>query len=689
MATDPVCGMFVNEHADGLTLIRDNRTYYFCSTTCLRQFAEPRRELSRLRRRLEVAWPLSVAIVLLTYVVPVAGGPWLVFVLASVVQVYAGSPFYRGTFDAVRNRVWNMDVLIAVGTSVAYGYSVAVLLLVPVPGAYYFDASALILTLILTGNYLEHRIRERAGGALQTLQELLPATATVVRDGREVATPVAEVRVGDLLRVRPGERFAADGIVREGRSSVAEALVTGESLPVSKGPGDRVIAGTVNGAGRLGVEATQVGSDTFLAEIGRLITEAETSRIPLQRLADRVAAVFVPAVLVLATAGAFAWFAFGGAGGTLAVLVFVSVAITACPCAFGLATPAALLVGTGRAAEEGILFKGQDSIERASQVDIVLSDKTGTLTRGTPSLTDIVPAPAVTQEGLLALAAGIEAGDSHPLGRAVVASAERRGVPPSPVTDVTVDPGRGVRGHVGTEAVAVLAGATTEESGVELGALAPSASALAAEGKAWSVVLRGGRPQGVLGFLDEVAPGVPEAVRAIRSDGIEVVMVTGDHETAARRVADEVGISEVHSRMTPEDKLGLIRRLQSEGHRVAYVGDGINDAPALTQADLGIAIGAGTDVAREAGGVVLVRPDFRGVALALRIGRRTVRKVRGNFVWALGYNAVLLPIALGALVPLFGTAVFRVLPFTGAIAMALSSTLVVLNSYSLRWVALR
>ncbi len=689
MATDPVCGMFVEERTSELKLVRENRTYYFCSTRCLREFSQPERELARLRVKLAIGWPLSVLIIVLTYAYHFPDWPWVAFALASVVQFYPGLQFFRSTADALRARSWNMDVLIAVGTTVACLYSAAALFLPrSLPQAFYFDASSLIITLILTGNYLEHLTRERARGALRKLKELLPTTASVIRNGIETEVPVSEVLVGDRFRVRPGAYFPTDGTILEGRSSAVEAVLTGESLPVEKGPGSPVIAGAVNGEGLLLIEANKVGEDTFLAQIGQLVAEAETSRVPLQQLADRIAAIFVPVVFVLAVGASLGWFLFG-VGLTVSLLVFVSVVITACPCAFGIATPAALVVGTGRAANEGILFKGRDSLERASTVDVVLTDKTGTLTRGLPALTDIIPAPGVTEVELLALAGGIEAGSEHPLAKAVVEGVRERHVQTIRVEDTRADPGKGVRATVSGVPVAVLQGRAVREAGIDLGGMSSAADRLAAEGKAWSVVVRDGRSIGLLGFFDDVAPGVADSVRALAQDGIAVVMVTGDHEAAARAVAGQVGILEVHSGMTPQDKLGQIRVHQSKGERVAYVGDGINDAPALAAADLGIAIGAGTDVAREAGGVVLIRSDFRGVALALRVGRRTVRKVRGNLLWALGYNAILLPVAMGVLVPVFGLGMYEVLPITGALAMALSSTSVVLNSISLRWVSLR
>ena len=685
MATDPICGMFVEERGAELRLVRDNRTYFFCSSHCLQEFAQPEQALRRLRRKLAVAWPLSVAVLLITYVLPVPDDPWLALVLASIVQWYPGLQFFVSTRDAIRSRIWNMDILIAVGTTAAYGYSVAVVLLPGhLPPTLYFDASTLIVTLILTGNYLEHLTRERARGALRGLGELLPSTAFVVRDGREVEVPVSEVVPGDRFRVRPGGRFPTDGTVVEGHSSVNEALLTGESLPVEKGPGATVIAGSTNAEGLITVTATSVGADTVLAQIGQLVTEAETSQVPLQRLADRIAAAFVPVVFGLATIAAVGWFVLG-AGFTVALLVFVSVAITACPCAFGIATPAALVVGTGRAAEEGVLFKGRDSLERASRVDLVLTDKTGTLTVGRPSLTDRIPLPGVASDELLEVAAAVENGSEHPLARAVVTAAEAVGIPLRPATEVRSDPGKGVRGLLDGVPVAVVQSKAAEAEGAALGPLRSEADRLTQQGKAWSVVLREHRPLGILGFSDAVAPGVSDAVLALRRDGIEVMMVTGDHRLAAEATAREVGIGEVHADMAPQAKLELIRKFQSEGRQVAYVGDGINDAPALAAADLGIAIGAGTEVARESGGVILIRPGFGGVSEALHIGRRTVRKVRGNLTWAVGYNVVLLPVAMGALVPLLGLRVYAFLPITGALAMGLSSTIVVLNSLSLRW----
>jgi P-type Cu+ transporter len=689
MATDPICGMWVEERPTSLHLVRENRTYYFCSETCLHQFAEPEQEQRRLLRRLAVAWPLALLVVALTYLSASIDAVVCAAALATVVQFYPGATFYAGTRDALRERTWNMDILIAVGTTTAYGYSLAALALPSVlPHDYYFDASSLIITLILTGNYLEHLTRTRAGSALRRLHQLLPATATVLRAGAERTVPVSEIVIGDRIRVRPGGRVPADGLLREGRTSVDESLLTGESLPIAKGPGDRVLAASVNGEGLIEFEATGVGADTFLAQIGQLLTDSEMSRVPLKRTADRIAAIFVPLVFSLAVIATLFWFFVGGAGFTIALLVFVTVTITACPCAFGIATPAAILVGTGRAAEEGILFRGEDTIERASRVDIVLTDKTGTLTKGRPSLTDARPTAAATENELLSLAASVEFGSEHPLGRAVVEAARARGLHPTEAREVRAEPGAGVRGVVDGRTIEVVRWGSGSLASGGTASLLDLCRALGAEGKTCAAVLQDASPLGILAFRDEVATGVPEAIRGLQEDGIRLVMVTGDSSAAAEAVARALRIGEVHSEMSPAGKLELICRFRAEGHSVAFVGDGVNDAPALAGADLGIAIGSGTDVAREAGGVVLVRSDFRGVALALRIARRTVRKVRGNLTWAVGYNAILLPVAMGALVPLFGLGLYQVLPVAGAVAMGLSSTTVVANSLSLRWVAL-
>jgi P-type Cu+ transporter len=688
MATDPVCGMYVDERTSPLSLMRDNRTYYFCSQHCLAEFSAPESGLARLRRRLIVAWPLAVAAVVFTYVWTPAGAAWAALGAATIVQVYCAGPFYQGAWDALRTRSGNMDLLIASGTTAAYAYSALVLLLPGrLPSATYFDASTLIVALILTGTYLEHLTRHRAGGALRRLREELPSTTVVVRNGVGVTMPTVQVVVGDLVRVRPGERIPVDGIVREGRSSVGEALLTGESLPQVKTRGSPVIAGTVNGDGALDIVAIRVGTDTTLERIVSLLAEAELSQVPLQRTADRIASGFVPLVLAFALVAALAW----GVGTRfsdipLIVLVFVSVVITACPCAFGIATPAALLVGSGRAAEEGIWFKDRDAIERGSKVTLVLTDKTGTLTLGKPKLVEIWSPVSADFDVALRLAAAVEGSSEHPLAQAVTeAATARRLIVPRP-TEVRAIPGVGVEGSV--EGHRVTVGwplTTTGELGPEWEA---GVTLLRRSGRTLSLVQVDGQPAAAFAFEDPISPAAAEGAASLMAEGIDVVMVTGDRLEVAERVARAIGIRTYFAGVTPAGKIERLRSYQADRQVVAFVGDGLNDAPVLAAADLGIAVGTATDVAREAGGIVLARTDFRAVALALRLCRRTVRRVRQNLSWAIAYNLVLLPIAAGALVPVFGFRVYDVLPIVGAAAMGLSSTTVLLNSLSLRWVAL-
>ncbi len=489
-----------------------------------------------------------------------------------------------------------------------------------------------------------------------------------------------------MVRVRPGERIPADGVVTEGHSTIDESLLTGESLPVEKAPGSAVLQGTVNGAGRLDVRVRRRGVDSTLEQIASLLEESELSRIPLQRTADRIGAVFVPLVLGIAVAASMAWgLATRFTAPSLVVLVFVAVVITACPCAFGLAAPAALLVGTGRAAEEGIWFKDRDAIERGARVNLVLTDKTGTLTTAEAEVTDVwVPAwgDAATA---VQLAAAVESGSEHPFARAVLRYAAARALVVPAVRDAQVQPGQGATGVVDGHRVQVVTADPERIPGAEW---ASGLGALRDAGRSVSVVLRDDLPVGLLGFSAPVSDRAAAGVAALRADGIPVIMATGDQPEVAGAVARAVGISEVHARLSPAQKRELLARFQHDGRVVAFVGDGLNDAPVLAAADLGVAVGTATDVAREAGGIVLSGSSFEAVAVALRLCRRTVRRVRQNFAWAIGYNLVLLPIAAGALVPFLGRGIYGVLPILGAAAMGLSSTAVLANSLSLRWTPL-
>jgi P-type Cu+ transporter len=682
MATDPVCGMYVDPRTATLKLVRENRTYYFCAEACLESFAQPEAHRARLARQLAVAWPLALVVVVLTYTTPVAHWGWVALVAAAVVQGYAGAPFYRGLWDAIRSRTGNMDLLIAVATTAAFGYSVVVVV-VPglLPPALYFDASSLILALILTGNYLEIRTRERSTAVLRALRELLPAEAVRVRGAIEERVSLDALSEGDRLRVRPHERVPSDGVVRLGRSWTDESLVTGESGPVPKAPGDRLVGGSRNGDGLLEMEVTAVGGSSFLGEVGRLVTEAEANRMPLRRLADRVAELFAPTILLVALVAAVAWGIVGHAPLGTCVLIFVTVAITACPCAFGIATPAAIAVGAGRAAEAGILFRGEETIERLARADRVLADKTGTLTIGRPRVERVVPETGTSEVELLRIAGALARGSDHPFARAVSTELGRRGIVAGMASELRSLPGIGIDGIVDGQATFFGRPEGAESLGP---ALSEKIRGSDAQGQSVSAVRWGGRWIGALTFADEIAPGTADAVRELAALGVSVELVTGDRRAAADRVATALGITAVHAGLSPADKAALVRQRKSESHVVAFVGDGVNDAAALTEADVGIAIGTGTNVAREAGGVLLLRADFSGVPSAVRIARATVGKVRQNLVWAFGYNAVLLPIAAGALVPWLGLGVYGVLPVVGALAMAFSSTSVVANSLSLR-----
>lgn len=682
MPTDPICGMYVEGSPDDLALTRDNRTYYFCSSSCRTTFADPAHDLRDLARRITFGVPATVLIVLLQYgLLRFTGAEAVAGALALAVQAYLGRPFYQGAWDAIRTRHGNMDLLIAVGSTAAFLYSAAVLVEPGrLPPALYFDASSAILTLILVGNYLERRTRALAADTLKRLRSMLPATVRRLRDGQEEAVPIEAIQPGDRLRVRPGERIPVDGLVRAGGSSVDESIVTGESAPVGKGIGASVVSGSLNGDGQLEIEARSVGEDTFVGQIGRMVSEAEASKVPLQRTADRIAAVFVPTVLGLAFAAALGWTLLGGASPTDGILIFVTVTIIACPCAFGLATPAAIVVGTGRAARDGILFKGHDALEQAARLDRLLTDKTGTLTEGRPTLAEFQTIDAEDPRTLLGLAAGLESASEHPFARAVVAEAARRGIAPVPVEGFRALPGIGVEGLVDGHRVTLgrIGSAPVPDPGRPAGQGVRSEATLAVDG----------RPKAILRFEDRLRPSVPAAIAELRALGIPTVMVTGDREEVARAVARDAGIDAVYAGVPPAGKVEILRRYRSEGGAVGFVGDGLNDAAVLTAADVGIAIGAGTDVAQEAGKIVLLRSGWAEVPLAVRIARRTVRKVRQNLLWALGYNAILLPIAAGVLVPWLGFGIYTVLPILGATAMALSSTLVLLNSLSLRWVRL-
>ena len=697
MATDPVCGMYVDEGTHLTALVRGRR-YYFCSHTCMEAFTAPEKEIRRLKQL--TALSLGIGIPLFVVGFGQGAGWWLVglegptnlvfFLLATPVQFVAGARFYHGTWDAIKNRSANMDVLIALGTTAAWGYS-AVVTFLPLFGVpltdqgTYYDTAAVIIGLILLGKYFEELARGRAGDAIRKLMDLAPRTARVLRDGREEEVPVERVQVDDLVVVRPGERIPVDGTIVEGSSAIDESMITGESISVDKGPGDTAIGATINKAGLLKIRATRVGADTTLNQIIKLVGDAQVARAPIQRLADRVASVFVPAVIAIAVLTFLAWTLAFRETVAQSLSFFIAVLIIACPCALGIATPAAIMVGTGKGAENGLLIKGGEYLEKAHTLTTVVFDKTGTLTKGTPSVTDVIPFGRYTAEEVLRIAASAEKGSEHPLGAAVVRRAAERDLPLDQLEAFEAIPGQGVRakvfGHpilLGNRTLLAGAGLPTAEA-------EPTLARLEADGKTAMLLAVDGQLAGVVGVADTLKDHALEAVRALKRMGAKVLMLTGDNRRTAEAIGREAGVDRVLAEVLPAQKVERIRELQAQGQVVAMVGDGINDAPALAQADVGIALGSGTDVAMEAGGIVLIKDDLRDVVASIQLSRRTVAKIRENLFWAFFYNTALIPLAAGVLATgaLFGLKVV-LNPILAGAAMGFSSVSVVMNSMTLR-----
>ncbi|MEX2246887.1 MAG: heavy metal translocating P-type ATPase [Dehalococcoidia bacterium] len=695
-AKDPICGMVV-DRSTAVTAERGGRVYYFCSTNCLRTFESPETELKAMRTRVTIALAgvLMLAILRAAAFIALAAGatiitwapipalPWMtwgkwLFFIVTPVQFIGGWSFYRGAWTAVRTRSINMDFLIALGTSTAYFYSVAVVFfpsVLPVSvdeRAVYFEVSAVIIAFVLLGKFMEEAIKTRSSAAVRKLLDLRPATARVVRNGAEVEVPAEQIMVDEVVVVRPGEKVPTDGVLVDGSSSIDESLLTGESMPVEKHAGGQVLGGTLNGTGAFSFRATRVGADTALAQIVKLVEDAQATSAPVQRLADSVTRVFVPAVVGVAVLAFAGWWIAGDF--PQALLAFIAVLIIACPCALGIATPAALMVGVGKGAEAGILIRGGDVLERAEKLNTIVFDKTGTLTRGQPNVTDVVAYPPHDEDHVVQLAAAAEAGSEHPLAQAIVRAAEHRGLRSDPVTQFSAIPGHGIEACVGTAFVLMGNRRLFGDRGIDVSDVDETMQRLEAAGKTAMLVACDGRLAGVIAVADTIKPEAREAVDALRLDRVEVIMLSGDNERTAQAIAGELGIERVIAEVLPADKADVIRELQGQGRIVAMVGDGVNDAPALAQADIGIAIGSGSDVAKETGGIILMKDDVRDVVTGIRLSRATMRKIKQNLFWAFIYNSAGIPIAaLGFLNPIIAGA-----------AMALSSLSVIVNSATLK-----
>lgn len=666
--------------------------------------AVPNHELADMSRRFWIGLTLALPVFILemgghipwlglSKFVPEQWSIWIQFTLSTPVVLWAGWPFFQRGLASVRTGHLNMFTLIALGTGTAYLYSLVATF---APGlfpagfrmmggtvAVYYEAAAVITVLVLLGQVLELRARDQTGGAIRALLNLAPKTARRLRDGGEdEVIALDQVQVGDRLRVRPGDGVPVDGTVLEGKSAVDEAMVTGESMPSSKAPGDKIIGGTVNGTGSLIMHADTVGAGGMLSRIVAMVAEAQRSRAPTQKLADAVAGYFVPAVLGVAIAAFIGWSVWGPAPAlAFALIAAVSVVIIACPCALGLATPMSIMVGVGKGAGVGVLIKSAESLERMEKVDTLVVDKTGTLTEGKPRVTSIVPAAGVTEADLLKLAAGLERSSEHPLAIAVMRAAKEKNIVADEPSDFTSVAGKGITGKVGGRLVALGNAKLMIDQKVDMGGLAAKADELRGSGATALFVAVDGKPGGVIAIADPIKATTRAALDSLRADGIHVVMLTGDNRTTAQAVAKQLGIDDVEADVLPEDKNRIVKKLRADGKIVAMAGDGVNDAPALAEADVGIAMGTGTEVAIQSAGVTLVKGDLAGIARARALSRMTMRNIRQNLMFAFAYNAVGIPIAAGVLYPTFG---ILLSPVVAALAMSLSSVSVIGNALRLR-----
>jgi Cu+-exporting ATPase len=695
MAKDPVCGMIVNEKT-GIHSEIGGRKFYFCSPTCQKTFTDPEKELSKMKKRMYVAasGALVLAIIRGAVYLGVAAGAiavtWvpfpeipflsyglLLFFIVTPVQFIGGWTFYIGGYHAIKRRIANMDLLISIGTLTAYIYSTIVLFFPDaIPGEekyVYFEVSAVIIAFVLLGKYMEEAIKKKSSSAVRKLLDLSPPMARIVKDGVETEVPAISVVVGNIMIIRPGEKIPTDGVVAEGESSIDEKMITGESLPVSKGVGNDVIGATLNKQGLLKVKATKVGKDTTLSQIVHVVEQAQSSTAKVQRMADSIAAKFVPSVVSAAVVTFLVWnFVMGDF--VAGLLAFVAVMIIACPCALGVATPAALMVGVGKGAEAGILIRGAEYLERSQKLTTVVFDKTGTITKGEPEVTDVVSVSHLSERQIIELGAAVELGSEHPIAQAVVNNARQIGITFPILEEFESLNGLGVKATVNGKLVFGGNRKMMKKFGISTDEIEEKMSELESQGKTAIIVASENKIEGIIAVADTLKESSPMAIAALQDLKIECIMITGDNEKTAKAIAKDVGIEKVIANVLPADKAEEIKKLQSQGKIVAMVGDGINDAPALAQADIGIAIGSGSDIAKETGGIILIKDDLMDVSRAIRLSKATMKKIKQNLFWAFAYNSGGIPIAaLGLLSPILAAA-----------AMAMSSISVIANSSLLR-----
>ncbi len=678
LAKDPVCGMFVEESEHALKTEVKGTTYYFCAKTCLDTFTKPEVELRKLKIYAVLSFTLGIPALILsmTNILPEAVPKnFFLFLLVTPVQFIAGYSFYRGTFHAIKSHSANMDTLIAIGTSAAWGYSTAVTF---VPAFFitdvYFDTAALIIAFITTGKLLEHYVKGKASDAIRKLLNLQPKMATVIRNDEEIEIPVEEVQIKDVILIKPGAKIPVDGTIIEGHSTVDESMITGESIPVEKIVNNEVIGATINKTGAITIKAIKVGADTTLSKIVKLVEEAQTAQAPIERFADQVASYFVPIVITVSLSVFFGWFYFAGATFNHAFISLIAVLIVACPCALGLATPAAIVVGTGKGAQNGILIKGGEYLEKAYKIRTVIFDKTGTLTEGHPSVTDIVPIGDLSKNELVSLSASTEKNSEHPLAEAILEYAKTHNILYKKAKTFETIPGSGVRAVVDGRNLLLGNRRLMTREKVDIQNIDDKLSVLEHEGKTIIIMAIDGKSAGFLAIADILKLSSKEAIQDLTKMGVETIMLTGDNQRTAQAIAHQVGIDKVIANVLPEDKAMIVKDLQSEGKIVAMVGDGINDAPALAQSDVGIAIGSGTDIAVEAAGMVLIKNDLTDVPTGIKLSQSTMNKIKQNLFWAFFYNVALIPIAASGLLN----------PILAAVAMTLSSITVITNSLTLK-----